>query len=311
MNPEKQDISHPKLSEELIQMHDQDQKLRKNWSTMIKSGKTGTEAYNELTRLLIATDRSNTKRMKVLIDTYGWPNYSCVGKQANICAWGLVQHADRDPLFQIKCLPLLKEEVDKSESDPRTYAYLYDRVQIAKGKKQLYATQSSTNNGLYKGEFQPIEDEANVQNRRSQLEVDPHISEYAKLLGFNYVLPSPEEAIVRAQNYQKRYEEQISLAHKAMEKQDYLTASTHYKMASASYGSMKPIDFVEMARSISLSKDEKKGKIAAFYLIKAVLGGWEQTDSFVTNPDFQFSKENNLNNWWECLTRVISELKNN
>lgn len=311
MQSHQKNISQPTLSKEILQMHNEDQKLRQQWFDMIKAKKTDSEDYYKMIQLLIETDRSNTERMKVIIDTYGWPNYSKVGKQASISAWGLVQHADLDPLFQIKCLPLLKSEVDKGESDPPTYAYLYDRVQIARGEKQLYATQSSTNNGMYKGEFQPIEDESNVQNRRSQLAVDPHISEYAKSLGFTYTLPSPEEAIARAQHYQNRYEEQIELAQRAMKQQDYQTAATHYKMASTSNGSMKPIDFVELARSISLSRIEKSGMIAAFYLVKAVLGGWEHTDTFKTNPDFQFSRDNNLNNWWSCLTRVISELYNN
>lgn len=304
------DLSQPTLSKEILQMYDLEQKLREKWSGMIKEGKTDLEEYDKLTQLLIATDRSNTERMKVIIDKYGWPNYSMVGEEASVGAWGMVQHADLDPLFQIRCLPLLKEEVDKGESNPSTYAYLYDRVQIAKGEKQLYATQSSTNNGMYEGAFQPIEEEAYVQDRRTQMGIDMHISEYAKLLGFTYVIPSPEEAIARAQNYQKRYKEQIDLAHKAMEKQDYQTAANHYKMAAASYGSMKPIDYVEAARSISLAQDEKSSK-AAIYLIKAVLGGWEHTDSFETDPDFQFSRDANLNDWWTCLTRVISELNNN
>lgn len=152
-----QEVQLPELAKEIRQMRYMDQKLRIKWAKMAKKGDRESKKFIKLTDQTIKADSLNTIRMKEIIDKHGWPTYTLVGKRASASARLLVQHADRDPLFQIKCLSLLKQAVDDSLADPVNYAYLYDRVQVALGKKQLYATQSSTNNGIKKGTYYPIE----------------------------------------------------------------------------------------------------------------------------------------------------------
>jgi len=120
-----QDIKYPDLAKEIRSMRDDDQKLRRKWSKMTKKGKSKSKKYKSLTEKLIAKDINNTVRMKEIIDQYGWPTYDLVGERSSNNAWLLVQHADRDPLFQMKCLPLLKTAVDEGQANPSNYAYLY------------------------------------------------------------------------------------------------------------------------------------------------------------------------------------------
>ncbi|MEL6720361.1 MAG: DUF6624 domain-containing protein [Bacteroidota bacterium] len=196
-NNKKEQVKYPELAKELVKMRAKDQKFRKKWAKMIQKRKNEGKKYETLTNLLIKTDSSNTERMKIIVAQYGWPTRDLVGNGASSSAWLLVQHADRDPLFQMKCLPLLKAAADNGQTNPRNYAYLYDRVQVAKGERQLYATQSTTNNGLKQGFFQTIEDESNVQKRREEMNINQHIEEYAKVLGFEYTVPTVAEAIER------------------------------------------------------------------------------------------------------------------
>lgn len=216
------------------------------------------------------------------------------------------------------CFPLLKAAVDKQQSDPSNYAYLYDRVQIAKGEKQLYATQSTTNNGLVTGHFQPIEDESNVQKRRTEMHVrllgigsasptNETVEAYAEALGFEYKVPSKEEAIQRDKAWARAYEENIEMAQQAMKSKDFSNAIDYYNIAIQSHGYIQTEDYVNLARAISISK-HKNCSGAFYYLIKAAIRGYERIDEFDTHEDFENIKLANPDNWLDLMT-VVDELK--
>ena len=299
-------IQLPEISKELIKMRDQDQKYRRKWGGMIKKGKSNSKKFKKLTRKLAAIDRKNTKRIKEIVVQYGWPTYDLVGERGSHCAWVVTQHADMNPLVQAYCLPLLKEAVDKNQANPSNYAYLYDRVQVAKGEKQLYATQSTTNNGLKTGFFQPIEDESNVQNRRTEMGISKSIETYAQELGFKYEIPSEEEAIKRDKEWAKAYRENKELALQAMKKKDYSTAVKHYGIAMESNGYIQAEDYVELARAISISK-HKASREGFYFLIKAAFKGFQGINEFDTHEDFKNIKLANPERWLELMA-VVEEL---
>ena len=301
-----QKIKLPVLAKELKTMRDVDQKLRKKWVKLANKGKTKTKKFARLTNMSVAQDSINTERMKEIIAQHGWPTYDLVGKSSSVSAWLIVQHADRDPLFQMRCLPLLKDAAEHGQSDLVNYAYLYDRVQIAKGDKQLYATQSTTNNGIMEGHFQPIEDESNVQNRRSEMGFDLHVETYANKLGFAYKIPTSIEAKDRAALFNKSYHTNIEQARLALESKDYIKAADFYNEALKSNGSSKTADFVEAARAHALSK-HKKSTFAPFLLIKAAIRGYENCDLFKKDKDFAYLKEASKRNW-ACLMRTVNAL---
>ena len=316
--PKTPTIKLPEISKEIISMRDQDQKYRKKWGKLVRAGKTKSKKIKRISKELTTIDRNNTKRIREIVEQYGWPTYDLVGEKASKCAWLVVQHADRNPLVQMYCLPLLKDAVDRYQADPSNYAYLYDRVQIAKGEKQLYATQSTTNNGLVTGHFQPIEDESNVQRRREEMRVRllgvgsasptaETVEAYAEALGFEYEVPSKEEAIQRDKVWAKAYQENIEMAHQAMKSKDFSTAIDYYNKAIQSHGHIQTEDYVELARAISISKHENCSG-AFYYLIKAAIRGWEGINEFDKHEDFKNIKLANPDNWLDLMT-VVDELK--
>lgn len=298
-----QSVQMPELAKELRTMREIDQKLRKKWAKIASSGNTDSKKFKLLTNKVVATDSSNTERLKVVIDKYGWPTYDLVGKRASGSAWIIAQHADRDPLFQIKCLPLLKKAVDNGQSDPVQYAFLYDRVQVAKGEKQLYATQSTTNNGIKKGEFHPIEDEANVQNRRAEMGFDLHIETYAGNLGFEYKVLTKGEAERKAEAFADSYKQNVAKARQAMIEKDYSKAVENYVEALKSYGNVETEDFVETARAHALAKHEDSPWVAS-YLIIATIRGYKNTTDFFENSDFDYLEKASKRNW-NNLKRIV------
>jgi len=123
-------------------------------------------------------DEDNTAWLKQLVDAGGWPTTTLVGKDGAHAAWLLVQHADHNPRFQRQCLDLMAV-LPKGEVSQTDIAYLTDRVLLKEGKKQLYGTQFTSEDGKWKP--QPLEDEANVDARRAEAGL-PSLAEYAKQL---------------------------------------------------------------------------------------------------------------------------------
>ncbi|MBW1296762.1 DUF6624 domain-containing protein [Aquimarina litoralis] len=304
-------ITLPKISKEIISLRKNDQKYRNKYIELHRKGKKGTKKYNEVVEKLIAIDESNTARMEAIVDQYGWPTFDKVGEEASNIAWLLVQHADRNPFFQEKCLKLIKEALDKKLINPSNYAYLYDRVQLARGEKQLYATQSSTNHNMNeeKTYFQPIADESKVQERREQMNIEQHIAHYALSLNFEYTVPSEKEAVERAKEFENSYNLHIKKARQAMLDKQYLEAADFFIIALKSDGYTKAEDYVEAARAISLSKHKDMGAVSYYYLLKAVFKGYKNVDEFTTNPDFENLKQANLEFWDNVLMKNIARSK--
>lgn len=297
---QKETIQEPDLAKEIKKMRDEDQKMRTKWSGMIQKGKTETQKFKDLTQELIAKDRSNTVRMRSIVEQYGWPTYDLVGRGPGNNAWLIVQHADRNPLFQAKCLPLLKKAVEEDQANPSNYAYLYDRVQVAKGEKQMFATQSSSNNGLYEGNFYPIEDESNVQKRREAMNIQQPVEQYASSMGFSYSIPSEAVAVARAEQQHKAYEENLNAAQAAMNSKNYEAAAQAYLKVTKAFGSVTTEDFIEATRALSLSKHDE-AKSGTTMLQKAMTRGWKGFDDIKGDSDFDYLKEVSIANWQDFL----------
>lgn len=315
---EKATIKLHMISKELVTMREEDQRYRLKFVKLIKKGKVNSKRYKRTSKKLKSIDRKNTARLREIVERYGWPTYDLVGEKASNCAWLIVQHADMNPLVQMYCLPLLKEAVDKEQANPSNYAYLYDRVQIALGERQLYATQSTTNNGLKTGYFQPIEDESNVQKRRNQMEVallgitsgspsnSNTVEAYAEALGFKYEVPSKEEAMKKDEAWGEAYKESIDKAYQAMNIEDYSTAADHFYKALESHGYIQTEDFVGLARALSISK-HKNSSSGFYYLIRAAARGWKGINVFDSHQDFKNIKLANPEGWKDLMA-VVEEL---
>ncbi len=126
-------------------------------------------------------DRKHTTRLKQIIKRYGWPTISLVGVDGTQWAWLLAQHADHDVAFQKRALKLMRALPD-AEVLKRNVAYLEDRVLVAEGKPQLYGTQFMGSGADLQP--QPIADEAELDNRRKAVGLEPFAEYEAKMHSF-------------------------------------------------------------------------------------------------------------------------------
>ena len=123
------------------------------------------------------SDHDNTEWLKARVATSGWPLNSEVGERGARGAWLLVQHADADPLFQIRALRLMEPLVTRGEASKQNYAYLYDRVMLKLTGKQRYGTQWGACDGAVRP-LRPLENEDQLSELRAEMELIP-LDEYA------------------------------------------------------------------------------------------------------------------------------------
>ncbi len=132
------------------------------------------KAFNEqFTSFYQRIDGNHTEWMKKILKAHHWVTVSKFGKKADHHAWLLVQHADNDPDFQKEVLLRLEKLVDSKETNPTSFAYLFDRVAASyndesKRMKQRYATQG---NCIGKGMWEPlpVEDPENIDKIRASV----------------------------------------------------------------------------------------------------------------------------------------------
>lgn len=138
----------------------------------------------ELFAAMSEVDAENSIRMREILDEFGWPGWSLVGRDGAEAAWVLVQHADLDLDLQKRGLELLEAAVAEGDASPGDLAYLTDRILVAEGKPQIYGTQIAIDENGVIAPRTPIEDEENVDARRKAMglgTLDEYYAELAEL----------------------------------------------------------------------------------------------------------------------------------
>jgi hypothetical protein len=122
-----------------------------------------------------AVDAENLPWLKQVIEEHGWPGSSLAGTDGARAAWLLVQHADRDPVFQRQCLGLMTTAAGQGEASRTDLAYLTDRVLLAEGEPQEYGTQATVRDGRYVP--RNLRDPGDIDERRASVGLQP-LAEY-------------------------------------------------------------------------------------------------------------------------------------
>jgi hypothetical protein len=178
-------VENVALREELLKRAKEDQAIR---NELIAHGieKPNEEVLARMKQI----DADNQARLKTIVQQHGWPTASLVGKDAVHDAFLLVQHAS-DTAFQKEMLPSIEKSYKSGDLNGESYALLADRVRVREGQKQLYGTQARPTEEWKDKQpsLLPIDDEANVEQRRADLGLPP-LAAYLKMLKQVY-FPEP------------------------------------------------------------------------------------------------------------------------
>jgi hypothetical protein len=164
--------TNPALRDELLRLRETDQAGRR----VLMDGSAPEAKRQKIMEEMRETDARNRARLKEIIAQHGFPTVSMVGEDAAGAAFLILQHADAEPEFQQRMLPVVEQLATKGEASKTSVAYLTDRVRNAQNQPQWYATQ-------YTGVPQPdgtirfnppvVEDPANLDKRRRAMGLEP------------------------------------------------------------------------------------------------------------------------------------------
>lgn len=123
------------------------------------------EGYPKKIRELHLTQANE---LETIVETYGWPKISLVGKEGAVAAWLTLQHAISRPDFMKRCFPILESAVQENEASIRHLACLTDGIRYFSREPQVYGNYFDWNE---KGQFCPwiIEDPENVNEQRKKV----------------------------------------------------------------------------------------------------------------------------------------------
>lgn len=170
-------ITQPGLRAELLKMWREDQAIR---DEIIQNGfNLHDHDRQALDARMAVIDGANTGRMKEIVKRYGWPGPELVGADGANAAFLLVQHSP-DLALQQAMLPLVRRSYESGNLSAWNYALLQDNVLVREGKPQMYGMSLDHWAGK-EPLLNPIEDEANVDERRAKIGLGP-LREYLEFM---------------------------------------------------------------------------------------------------------------------------------
>jgi hypothetical protein len=165
------------LTLELLEMHMKDQVFFR--PSQLTESKFGPQKnlQDSLTKLYQPYWDNNLNELKEIIQKYGWPMISEVGKSAAHTAFIVIQHGDNE--CQLKYEPIIEAAANKGEASWSDLALLIDRIRVHQNKPQLYGSQVKYNQSTKQYEPEPIEDAQNLDLRRSKVGLGPAANYYS------------------------------------------------------------------------------------------------------------------------------------
>ncbi len=124
---------------------------------------------------LAAVDAADAAFLGALVNQVGWIDAERFGLQASGDAFLLVQHS-RDLPLQLAVLPLVEHDARRQKGFGQAYALLFDRTQVALGRRQRYGSQLDTD-AAGDAVVLPLEDAAHVDALRAEIGLAP-LQEY-------------------------------------------------------------------------------------------------------------------------------------
>jgi hypothetical protein len=141
---------------------------------------------------------NQANELERIVETYGWPKISQVGKEGADAAWLILQHSISRPDFMKRCFPVFESAVQENEARSRHLACLTDGIRYFSREPQVYGSYFDWNE---KGQLCPwvIEDPENVNERRKKMglnTLEERIKEIERDVRKNNLLP-PKDYLER------------------------------------------------------------------------------------------------------------------
>ena len=140
----------------------------------------------------------NEKKVRTILDNYGWPTKEIAGEQGNWTICNVIQHSENE--IRIKYLPMMRKAVKEKKLESRFLVRAEDRIATERGDLQIYGGQMKYYPETKSFNVWPVFDPANIDKRRAEIGLEP-IAEFLKnRFDFEWNL---EEQIKRSEKFEK------------------------------------------------------------------------------------------------------------
>ncbi|MDX1828059.1 MAG: DUF6624 domain-containing protein [Lutibacter sp.] len=130
--------------------------------------------------------KDNYKKMQSLIEKFGWPKYSTVGKLAADAPLLVINHNESDAV-RVKYLPQIKQSCLEGEGSCMEFAKIQDRILVNENKLQLYGMQFRYTKKRTLEPF-PIKDPEYVDKRRKEIGLEPLKDYLKRKINYNWTV---------------------------------------------------------------------------------------------------------------------------
>lgn len=112
----------------------------------------------------------NERKVKNILDKYGWPTKEMAGEQGNWTICNVIQHSDNTVRTQY--LPMMRQAVKDKKLEPRFLVRAEDRIATERGDLQIYGGQMKYYPETKSFNLWPVYDPENIDKRRTEIGLD-------------------------------------------------------------------------------------------------------------------------------------------
>lgn len=138
----------------------------------------------------------NERKVRYLLDTYGWPTKEIAGEQGNWTICNVLQHSDNT--VRLQYLPMMREAVKEKKLAPRFLVRAEDRIATEKGDLQIYGGQMKYYPETKSFNLWPVFEPENIDKRRTEIGLDSIAIFLKNRFDFEWDL---EEQIMRTEEF--------------------------------------------------------------------------------------------------------------
>lgn len=141
----------------------------------------------------------NERKVKHLLDTYGWPTKEMAGEQGNWTICNVLQHSANK--IRIQYLPMMRQAVKERKLEPRFLVRAEDRIATERGDLQIYGGQMKYYPESKSFNLWPVLDPENIDKRRTEIGLDSIAIFLKNRFDFEWDL---EEQIKRTEEFKRQ-----------------------------------------------------------------------------------------------------------
>ena len=140
----------------------------------------------------------NEKKVKEILDNYGWPSKEMIGERGNWTICNVIQHSDNE--VRLRYLPMMRQAVKDKKLEPRFLVRAEDRIATERGDSQIYGGQMKYYPETKSFNLWPVFDPANIDKRRTEIGLDSIAIFLKNRFDFEWNL---EEQIKRTKDFEQ------------------------------------------------------------------------------------------------------------